>query len=675
AATHARLANPSAAWLAAEANLARGLNDEIASRRIKNPKWENSSTFGLALNDEKTTRHGSDLTADEQEKWHAILARLAEIELKRPPVTKQSLSDAERDDLAKLLEERRHWESRLVELGVTLSKRQLVTLDQVQGALPVDGALVLWVDETDLSRRLHEHWGCVVRRRGDPAWERLPGSGLGGSWSEDDSAMPKKLTTAYAGTGSPSEIARLAQQLFAQRISPLQKHLDGITRLFVVPVDAMAGVPVEALGDNYTVSYVPSGAFLVWLKERQPPSGSSLLALGDPVFQVEPPLNIVLPPHGLLIAKAVPGGNGERAGLRPGDVLLAYAGAALTSFDTLTNLMQQHARDKVIDATVWHEAESHVVKLPPGKLGVVFDPEPAPKAIAAKRKAEVATQLARLLGSWKELPGTAVEVARLSKLVPDGQAVTLTRSEASEQELGQLSDNGKLAQFRYLHFATHGAVNNFRSFESALILAQDQISFVIPDGVDKYYTAGLGRMTRVFSMKDSGGAPYYIMHDGRLKANEVLSWRLDNAELVTLSACESALGRPGGGDGLLGFAQAFLLAGARAVCLSLWKVDDTATALLMDRFYQNLLGTRDGLSQPLGKAAALAEAKRWLRNLSLDDATKFAADLAHSVARGNNELALKLVVPTSEPVAAIPNDRPFSHPRYWAAFVLIGDPD
>jgi hypothetical protein len=45
-----------------------------------------------------------------------------------------------------------------------------------------------------------------------------------------------------------------------------------------------------------------------------------------------------------------------------------------------------------------------------------------------------------------------------------------------------------------------------------------------------------------------------------------------------------------GGDGLLGFAQAFLAAGSRSVCLSLWTVDDTATALLMDRFYRNLLG-------------------------------------------------------------------------------------
>ena len=51
----------------------------------------------------------------------------------------------------------------------------------------------------------------------------------------------------------------------------------------------------------------------------------------------------------------------------------------------------------------------------------------------------------------------------------------------------------------------------------------------------------------------------------------------------------------------LGFSQALFLAGADSVVLSLWKVDDTATSLLMSRFYANLLGTREGLAKPLGK--------------------------------------------------------------------------
>ena len=94
--------------------------------------------------------------------------------------------------------------------------------------------------------------------------------------------------------------------------------------------------------------------------------------------------------------------------------------------------------------------------------------------------------------------------------------------------------------------------------------------------------------------------------DGRLSVREIQrGWEL-KAELVTLSACETALGRDAGGEGFVGFTQALLMSGTRSVCLSLWKVDDTATALLMQRFYANLLGRRAGLTAPdaQGRGAA-----------------------------------------------------------------------
>jgi CHAT domain-containing protein len=128
------------------------------------------------------------------------------------------------------------------------------------------------------------------------------------------------------------------------------------------------------------------------------------------------------------------------------------------------------------------------------------------------------------------------------------------------------------------------------------------------------------------------GEPYL---DGRLTAAEVLQyWKLD-AELVTLSACESGVGRYDGGDGLLGFAQAFLLAGSRSVCLTLWQVDDTATALLMDRFYRNLLGKRDDGAKPMPKAEALREAKQWLRNLTATEALDRLGVITQGVVRGD----------------------------------------
>jgi CHAT domain-containing protein len=109
------------------------------------------------------------------------------------------------------------------------------------------------------------------------------------------------------------------------------------------------------------------------------------------------------------------------------------------------------------------------------------------------------------------------------------------------------------------------------------------------------------------------------------------------------------------------------------VCLSLWKVDDTGTALLMGRFYANLLGQRPGLENPMSKAEALAEAKRWLRELSEEEEAREAAALTHGVARGKGHKARPLL-PAAPGAGARRVARPYAHPNYWAAFVLVGDP-
>jgi CHAT domain-containing protein len=96
----------------------------------------------------------------------------------------------------------------------------------------------------------------------------------------------------------------------------------------------------------------------------------------------------------------------------------------------------------------------------------------------------------------------------------------------------------------------------------------------------------------------------------------------------------------------------------------------------MDRFYRNLLGRRQGLQGPLPKAEALAEAKAWLRGLPREEAVKRAAALTEGVARGKGRKALPLLpaVPGAAPGAG-KEERPYAHPYYWAAFVLIGEPD
>ena len=258
------------------------------------------------------------------------------------------------------------------------------------------------------------------------------------------------------------------------------------------------------------------------------------------------------------------------------------------------------------------------------------------------------------------LSGTRYEVTSLRRLfAEDEPAELLLDSDASEQQLSERAHSGALGTYRYLHLATHGQVDDDSPLRSAVILSRDQL----PDAT---------RRERLLLE----GQP---IPDGRLTAEEALQrWNL-HAELVTLSACQTALGKYERGEGFVGFAQALILCGSRAVCLSLWKVDDAATALLMERFYQNLRGKRAGLSKPMAKAAALAEAKAWLRELPRAEALERAASLSAGVARGPRPKLPPLEVPPAD--KAVPaaqaqpkEDRPYAHPYYWAAFVLTGDP-
>ena len=167
--------------------------------------------------------------------------------------------------------------------------------------------------------------------------------------------------------------------------------------------------------------------------------------------------------------------------------------------------------------------------------------------------------------------------------------------------------------------------------------------------------------------------------DGRLSVREIQhAWDL-KAELVTLSACETALGRESGGEGFVGFTQALLMSGARSVCVSLWKVDDTATnPLLMTRFLPRICLEK---ASPWFVQAHAPRPRRlsrgeelWLRSLTVDEIDNELAGLetggVRPLARGKGAPARKEASPTKSSTL-----RPYDHPYYWAAFVLVGDPD
>ena len=137
-----------------------------------------------------------------------------------------------------------------------------------------------------------------------------------------------------------------------------------------------------------------------------------------------------------------------------------------------------------------------------------------------------------------------------------------------------LATSGELGSYRLVHFATHGFLNSEHPDLSGLVL----------------------------SLVDRDGRA----QDGFLRLGDIYNLRLA-ADVVVLSACQSALGKAVRGEGLVGLTRGFMYAGAPRVVASLWQVDDESTAELMRRFYQAML------ERKLAPAAALRAAQLELR--------------------------------------------------------------
>lgn len=188
-----------------------------------------------------------------------------------------------------------------------------------------------------------------------------------------------------------------------------------------------------------------------------------------------------------------------------------------------------------------------------------------------------------------ELPGTQLEAENLAHLYP--KAKVLTRKQAQESAFVS-----EASQYQYLHIASHAFFNDASPMLSSVILATPS--------TDQYH--------------------------GYLTAREIFDLKL-NADLVVLSACNTARGEKRSGDGLIGLSYALFAAGVPAQVVSQWSVDDRATATLMTRFYSNMKR-----GQPKGAS---------LRNATLTFL--------------NPKMPGNLVK--------------WRHPYYWAPFILLGD--
>lgn len=199
---------------------------------------------------------------------------------------------------------------------------------------------------------------------------------------------------------------------------------------------------------------------------------------------------------------------------------------------------------------------------------------------ASTREIDRAASEAGLMGDdakprIRRLPFSRHEAEMILANVPTGKAMRALDFKASRET----ATSAELGQYRIVHFATHGLLNAEHPELSGIVL-----SLVKEDG---------------------------SVSDGFLRLHEVYSLELP-AELIVLSACQTALGKPVGGEGLVGLVRGFMYAGSKRVVASLWKVDDEATAELMKIFYRGML--KEGLRPAAALQAAKVEMsrnKRW----------------------------------------------------------------
>jgi CHAT domain-containing protein/tetratricopeptide (TPR) repeat protein len=225
---------------------------------------------------------------------------------------------------------------------------------------------------------------------------------------------------------------------------------------------------------------------------------------------------------------------------------------------------------------------------PPAKASILALGNPA----LGTRSKEVA-KFVKMDAELQPLPEAAAQVQALERLYGKTSSKVFTGRAAREGVVKE-----KSARYRILHLATHGILNDVSPMYSHVMLSQT------PGKPDE---------------------------DGLLEAWEMMNLDL-NADLVVLSACETARGRVGAGEGVIGMSWALFVAGCPRTVVSQWKVEASSTTVLMMEFHKRFK-TRYGGRQP---AVSTAEAMR--------------------------QAALKVM-----------RNPEFVHPFYWGGFVVIGD--
>lgn len=253
--------------------------------------------------------------------------------------------------------------------------------------------------------------------------------------------------------------------------------------------------------------------------------------------------------------------RGQRVLILPDGPLhrLPFGALVLESGQFLTEWKPLHTALSLTVYATLRASGGEPARKTPAQLVAFGDPRyPSPPSPPSPPKSAAASNPARGRAglrsfNWTVLPYSRREVERIAVLYPEARL--FLGEEATEERVKSVSRDARL-----LHFATHGYIDDRTPFDSALVLT-------IPEELPADRVAA--------------------RENGLLQVWEIFeSVRLD-ADLVVLSACETALGRELSGEGMIGLTRAFQYAGARSVVASLWSVADQFTAELMARFHRH----------------------------------------------------------------------------------------
>ena len=256
----------------------------------------------------------------------------------------------------------------------------------------------------------------------------------------------------------------------------------------------------------------------------------------------------------------------------------------------------------------------------------------------------------------EELPGTRIEVENIKRSLDAAHIENELYTDSMGTETSFKDMSGR--RFRALHIATHG----FYWTESEARQLKNLDFLMFGDNQSPRYTEDKALTRSGLLMAGANNALMGLelpeeVDNGILTAKEIAGLDLRGMDMVVLSACQTGLGEITG-DGVFGLQRGFKKAGVNSLLMSLWKVDDKATQMLMTQFYANLIAG-------MGKHDALREAQRALREYEEEQVVVLNEPTP------SQKRQLERQGKSWEPQTTVRKVHPYAHPRYWAAFILL----